>query len=101
MKYRKKPVIVDAVQITEAWFDNTVYPNPLHLIGVWMSPKDRIAVISTPDGTKIGSIGDWVITSLQGTRYFCKPEIFEKCYEKMGEDLSSKIAEIQAGYSGR
>lgn len=57
MKYRKKPVVIDAVQATEA------------------------TDIHTNEGVMRADVGDWIITGVEGERYPCKPSIFEKTYE--------------------
>ncbi len=57
MKYRKKPVVIDAVQVDTEHF------------------------IETLEGTMKASPGDWIITGVQGERYPCKPDIFEATYE--------------------
>ena len=61
MKYRKKPVIIDAVQLTE-----------------------RIE-IDTLEGIMIGNPGDWLITGVKGEQYPCKDDIFRMTYEPVGE----------------
>ena len=60
-KYRKKPIIVEAYQAKEEM------------------------LIETLEGVMKASKGDYVITGVNGERYPCKPDIFEKTYEKVGE----------------
>jgi len=89
MKYRKKPVFIDAYQ----WFPRKV-TDKNHREGVGMLYKDvymessteegrPIFVIDTPEGKYIVSAGDWIITSVKGEKYPCKPDIFELTYEKV------------------
>lgn len=80
MKFRKKPVIIEAVQVTEEWFTGT-HPNPLHPIGVLIDPVRQWVEVNTLEGTMGGGIGDWLITGIKGELYFCKPDIFEQTYE--------------------
>lgn len=80
--YRKKPVVVEAVQITDEWFD-APHPNPLHPVGVEIVPQMRSVHISTLEGVMIGNVGDFIITGVKGERYPCKPDIFEATYEKV------------------
>lgn len=61
-KYRKKPVVVDAYQ------------------------TDKELEIETLEGTMHASIGDYIITGVNGEKYPCKPDIFEKTYEKVEEE---------------
>lgn len=80
MKFRKKPVVVEAVQITDSTFD-TPHPNDEHLKGVVYDPVNRCAIIKTLEGEMRGDIGDWLITGVKGEIYPCKPDIFEATYE--------------------
>ena len=80
MKFRKKPVVIDAVQITDATFD-APHPNPEHVRGVVYNPVDRCAYIATLEGTMRGDLGDWLITGVKGEIYPCKPDIFDATYE--------------------
>ncbi len=80
MMYRKKPVTVSA----EQWWpgkkvDGVIYPcpkdkKPSSLMGVygWINTLERGHYV-TP--------GDFIITGINGERYPCKVEIFEKTYE--------------------
>ena len=85
MKYRKKPVVIEAVQVTDEWFDRD-HPNPLHPIGspdrpLVINPRLRVIEIGTLEGTMVANVGDWIITGVKGERYPCKPDIFELTYE--------------------
>lgn len=81
-KFRKKPVVIEAVQITPEWFD-APHPNPLHPRGmdIRIDPIARCVLIQTIEGTMRGDIGDWIITGVKGERYPCKPDIFAATYE--------------------
>ena len=79
-KYRKKPVVVDAIQITDATFD-APHPNSEHIPGVIYDPVERCVFIPTLEGTMRGNLGDWIITGVNGEHYSCKPDIFEKTHE--------------------
>ncbi|WP_206399265.1 hypothetical protein [Massilimicrobiota sp. An142] len=59
MKYRKKPIIVEAYQ------------------------TDKIMYIDTLEGRMKAEKGDWIITGVNGEQYPCKPDIFEKSYERV------------------
>ena len=76
MRYRKKPVVIDAIQWTG---------NNLSEIQVFYKP-DGILVgdeiyINTLEGTMKASIGDFIIKGIKGEFYPCKPDIFEATYE--------------------
>lgn len=62
MKFRKKPVVVEAFQ------------------------TDKEMNIETLEGTMHAEIGDWIITGVNGEQYPCKPDIFEKTYERVEEN---------------
>lgn len=57
VKYRKKPVVIDAYQ------------------------TDEEVIIETLEGTMKANPGDWIIKGVQGELYPCKPDIFEQTYE--------------------
>lgn len=71
MKFRKKPIIIDAVQYLG---DNIV-------IGVCNCDAADPAHCHTLEGPLHVSAGDWIITGVKGEKYPCKPDIFEKTYE--------------------
>ena len=79
-KYRKKPVVIEAVQwtgknITEV-LDFMDWRNAAH---------DTVSglTIRTLEGNHHASPGDFIIKGVNGEFYPCKPDIFEKTYEKV------------------
>lgn len=93
-KYRKKPVVIEAFQMTpERRASNADWPKWLHR--AWqMDRKTEGALYLTEEGTSEGtlSIGtlegehlvswdDWIIRGVKGELYLCKPEIFEATYD--------------------
>ena len=62
MKYKKKPVVVEAYQ------------------------TDKEMIINTLEGVMKASVGDYIITGVNGEQYPCKPDIFEKTYEIVSEN---------------
>ena len=79
-KYRKKPVVIEAAQITDATFDEP-HPNSAHIEGIIYDPVQRCAFIKTLEGTMRADLGDWIITGVKGERYPCKPDIFAATYD--------------------
>lgn len=80
MKYRKKPVIVDAFR-----FMDLETPWPL-----WLDPALVILrrgafrhwlELETPEGPLRALEGDWIIRGIDGEIYPCRHDIFEKTYE--------------------
>ena len=81
MKYRKKPVEVEAVQWT---LENA--REVIRFLGC-VEFQDEIIEISTPEGKIYGNLGDWIVRGIQGEYYPVKPDIFEATYEPVkGED---------------
>lgn len=81
MKFRKKPVVIEAVQITDQTFD-APHPNDEHVPGVVYDPVQRCVFIETLEGVMRGDVGDWIITGVAGEHYPCKPAIFDATYER-------------------
>ena len=86
MRFRKKPVVIDA----EQWFKrgDNVLVRPYRGDGVpprmcpdCGKPLDEHGEIDTLEGVHIVCPGDWIITGVKGEHYPCKPDIFEATYE--------------------
>jgi hypothetical protein len=86
MKYRKKPVVIEAVQLTDEAFD-APHPNVQHVPGVIYDPVQRCAFIATREGTMRADLHDWIICGIAGELYPCKPDIFEVTYELVEKSL--------------
>lgn len=86
MKYKKKPVVVEAFQYDgdlkgadgkyyvpdwaiEAYEKSIMYYDQSELF------------IKTLEGTHHVSVGDYIICGVKGELYPCKPDIFEETYE--------------------
>lgn len=78
-KYRKKPVVIEAVQ----WFKDGDHPSvvrdPKFLMGTG-TPLNT-PIVKTLEGWHDVTVGDWIITGVKGENYPCKPDIFEATYE--------------------
>lgn len=99
MKYRKKPVVIDAVQWTGTnkreifdFLTNNNCPEEYmtsdfkivsdnFYIDKWKVPGGLI--IKTLEGEHLANIGDYIIRGVRGEFYPCKPDIFRKTYEKV------------------
>lgn len=83
MKYRKKPVVIEAIQ-----YDGTF---PLAFLNGDERVRKAVAYggdaieIVTLEGTMTAQIGDWIIRGVKGELYPCKPDIFEATYEDVSE----------------
>jgi len=80
-KYRKLPVVIEAFKWltdeTPTWWRN--------LKGTTLDVNTGSAFIQTLEGTMEAKEGDYIIRGVAGEVYPCKPDIFEKTYEKVEE----------------
>lgn len=95
MKYRKKPIIIEAFR-----YDGDLKGSDgKYYVPVWaveafeggilyydssdseMPPCELY--IKTLEGTSHANVGDYIIKGVNGELYSCKPEIFEKTYERV------------------
>ena len=82
MKYRKKPVIIDAVQFDGIQESRKRAIINLHMPhGSYKYMADRTFPIITLEGTMIANPGDWIIKGVKGEFYPCKPDVFDMTYE--------------------
>jgi hypothetical protein len=77
--YRKLPVMVEAVQLTQFSYDEV----DKFVGGDLGYDREGTLVIATLEGAMHASIDDWIIKGVQGEFYPCKPDIFEATYERM------------------
>lgn len=89
MKYRKKPVVIEAVQ-----WDGNNQSEIANFMGKMIrtktspeedNPSGKIT-IETLEGDMTASIGDFIIKGVQGEFYPCKQDIFELTYEKVEDN---------------
>lgn len=99
MKFRKKPVVIEAVQLRWTNWDaicdflggiigphnpgrdSDTYSDKCGEVGpTWIE-----LTIPTLEGEHIAKHGDWIIKGVNGEFYPCKPDIFEKTYERVEE----------------
>ena len=101
MKYRKKPIVVEAFQMTiERRWDNSEWPewlnqawqkNPgdagcLYISNHQDENDDYLLEIYTLEGIHLVCFGDFIIQGVKGELYPCKPDIFEETYEEVSND---------------
>jgi len=83
MRYRKKPVVIEAMKFTglNNW-------EILGFLGV-SSKSEAFLNLGAPNGLYIPTLegnllatpGDWIIKGVKGEFYPCKPDVFEMSYE--------------------
>lgn len=78
MEFRKKPVIITAVQFfPESWEEAVAFT---HNTGRYNS-EHHYLIIPTLEGDMTAQPGDWIIRGIKGEFYPCKPDIFSQTYE--------------------
>ncbi|MBL1228747.1 hypothetical protein IW492_05810 [Enterococcus sp. BWB1-3] len=83
MKYRKKPVVIEAYKIDSLdvlpeWLSIAVMDGT-----VFESIIPQGYGIKTLEGTIYANPDDYIIQGVQGELYPCKPDIFLETYEKV------------------
>lgn len=84
MKFRKRPVVIEAEQFFESkepWPSGVEKSDTTSVWGPRKMPRDKVFIIRTPEGPMAVTEGDWVITGTRGEQYPCKPDIFKDIYE--------------------
>lgn len=97
MKFRKKPVIIEAIQLKDS--KQSTIKECLEFLGQHVDTGCTMSSdyfenyckiveydgikIKTLEGTMTASIGDYIIKGVNGEFYPCKEEIFLKTYEKV------------------
>lgn len=96
MNYRKKPVVVQALQFRG--------DNAGDIIRMFSTPDRpiiyednvetgaKVLYIYTLEGVMRASFGDYIIRGVQGECYPCKPDIFEATYDPWPDDLLDLVA---------
>ncbi len=83
MKFRKKPVVIDAIQLPpKGNFDVDTFIAWAEEHGLeYTSERDETIVIDTLEGKMTAQPGDYIIKGVKGEFYPCKPDIFEMTYK--------------------
>lgn len=95
MRYRKKPLEIEAIQWTgnntnqiKEFSQNNVYiKEPLDFDGKSMG----FLIIATGDARYTANIGDYIIKGINNELYVCKNDIFHITYELVEEDVIKRI----------
>lgn len=96
MKFRKKPVVIEARQLVGSnpdlhdvyhWIEKNTQgsfdpdDDEVPASGVSIDPETGFMLIATLEGVMQAKPGDWVIRGVQGEFYPCRSDIFEETYE--------------------
>lgn len=91
MKFRKKPVVIEAIRAREAadyarlhWAWLPVWLSEAYEDGGVVFEHDSVT-IKTLEGVMTSGPDDWIICGVKGELYPCKPDIFQATYEKVEE----------------
>ncbi len=93
MKYRKKPIVIEAFQMTKSiWNTNAGWPQWAR--EAWDKDPSEGAIWTDQDGIYCGTLegvhvvtfDDWIIQGVEGEIYPCKPSVFEATYEAVNEE---------------
>lgn len=84
-KFRKKPVVIDAMQWTGDNYEELAAWCP-DLVELEDAAEGEIGVGTLEDGQRghakhVATVGDWIICGVDGEFYACKPDIFIKTYD--------------------
>lgn len=93
MRYRKKPVEIEAIQwsglndkIIEEFIGDALEGYGHNLVAYYPASNNylgKLLYIRTLEGIMTASVNDYIIRGVDGEFYPCKPDIFEKTYEKV------------------
>lgn len=93
MQYRKKPVVIEAVQLTAeflspnentrfpSWWIDAVNDNVISPTRPNDFNREHVLAVHTLEGTIYADKGDWIIRGVKGELYPCKPDVFAITYE--------------------
>lgn len=80
-KYRKKPVVIEAVRYQNQWQLHRAFPDIK--ISIWLKGTQTVVILDTLEGKMEISEWDYIIKGIKGEYYPCKPDIFEETYERV------------------
>ena len=80
-KYRKKPVVIEALQYDPSRKGMYEELEAIDGVDVQIDRGYEAAVITTLEGKLTAEPGDYIIRGVQGEVYPCKPDIFEQTYD--------------------
>ena len=91
MKFRKKPVVIEAVQWDGATSTANKFLGESYGIYWEYTARDEISIfIPTLEGQMRCSVGDWIIRGVAGEFYPIKAEIFKETYDPVAVDESGE-----------
>jgi hypothetical protein len=93
MKYRKKPVVIEAYKLPALdsdelmpdWATKAYLDRGFGKTEAGMTTQTPGYWVKTLEGTMSAAPGEWLIRGVKGELYFCKPDIFEMTYDAVPE----------------
>lgn len=85
-RYKKKPVVVGAIQYTRESSEACVRFCGKQFIGF----VENELIIETLEGNHRASFGDYIIKGVKGEIYPCKPDIFNMTYEEVKKEYDHR-----------
>ena len=85
-KYRKKPVVIEAIQFfdqPEELINIQEFMGNIDITIDYKDFDDPKLKIETLEGVMYASLGDYIVKGVKREFYPCKPDIFELTYEKI------------------
>ena len=83
MKFRKKPVVIEAIRYTGV--NERLMSEYEQFVGrpIEVRNLDNVLRLVIPmlEGEHIATPGDWIIKGVKGEFYPCKPDVFAESYE--------------------
>ena len=100
MKYRKKPVVVEAFQFDGDFNDR----NGNYYVPEWAVKglkreyftfeDSGDLYVNTLEGTMVVSVGDYIIKGVQGEFFPCKPNVFHATYELAEKEIIEQTDQV-------
>ena len=79
MKYRRRPIEVEAVRWTGDNFDEVA--EFVNGEAIYQDAESNW-VVATPHGAVLADLGDWIVKDVRGQFYPCVDEVFAETYEE-------------------
>lgn len=95
MKFRKKPVVIEAVQFNGSFLGLSL-PDWIkealnnYVLFYYTNNTSCELYVKTLEGNMRVDVGDYIIKGVKGELYPCKPDIFELTYEVVDEMEETK-----------
>ena len=83
LHYKKKPVVIEAMQLNMKNRDKIIEFGEGNITLVWRDGYLEGAYVNTLEGVIYATYGDYIIKGVDGEFYPCKPDVFDKTYDRV------------------